>query len=186
MATNNILNTSLVGQSGSGAFAGTTSPVLTTPDLGAALATSINFGGGALGAYEIGTWTPTFSFSTPGTSVITHSSQIGYYVRIGGLVYVTLNIAFTVTSLGTASGQMNIGGLPVTVASTLTAYGSAACSPNITFPGSRTQIGFVATVGTNIIAPVSQGSGLGSIGFGTAQLTAGVSTSFLGTVIYQV
>lgn len=42
MATNNAVNTSLSGQSGTGAFAGNVSPSFTTPTLGAATATSIN------------------------------------------------------------------------------------------------------------------------------------------------
>lgn len=42
MATNNAVNTSLSGQSGTGSFAGTTSPSFTTPTLGVAAATTIN------------------------------------------------------------------------------------------------------------------------------------------------
>lgn len=42
MATNNAVNTSLSGQSGTGAFSGTISPSLTTPILGVATATSVN------------------------------------------------------------------------------------------------------------------------------------------------
>jgi hypothetical protein len=43
MATNNQVDVGLSGSSGSGHFAGTTSPVFTTPTLGAASATSISF-----------------------------------------------------------------------------------------------------------------------------------------------
>ena len=42
MATQNAVNTSLFGQSGTGAFAGSVSPSFTTPTLGAASATTIN------------------------------------------------------------------------------------------------------------------------------------------------
>ena len=42
MATNNAVNVGLSGASGTGNFAGTTSPVFTTPTLGVASATSIN------------------------------------------------------------------------------------------------------------------------------------------------
>lgn len=42
MATNNAVNTSLSGQSGTGAFAGNVSPSLTTPILGVATGTSFN------------------------------------------------------------------------------------------------------------------------------------------------
>jgi len=43
MTTNNIVNTSLSGQTGTGSFVGSTSPTLVTPTLGAANATSISF-----------------------------------------------------------------------------------------------------------------------------------------------
>lgn len=42
MATNNAVNTSLSGQTGTGSFAGSTSPSFTTPTLGVASATTIN------------------------------------------------------------------------------------------------------------------------------------------------
>ncbi len=42
MATQNIINTTLLGQSGTGSFAGNNSPVFTAPSLGVATATSIN------------------------------------------------------------------------------------------------------------------------------------------------
>lgn len=42
MATNNAVNTTLSGQSGTGSFAGSTSPSFTTPNLGVATATSVN------------------------------------------------------------------------------------------------------------------------------------------------
>jgi hypothetical protein len=43
MATNNAVNTSLSGQTGTGTFVGSTSPTLVTPTLGAASATSVTF-----------------------------------------------------------------------------------------------------------------------------------------------
>lgn len=52
MATNNAVNTSLSGQTGTGNFVGATSPTLVTPTLGAATATSLAFSpttGGIIG-----------------------------------------------------------------------------------------------------------------------------------------
>lgn len=52
MATNNAVNTSLSGQTGTGTFVGATSPTLVTPTLGAATATSLAFSpttGGIIG-----------------------------------------------------------------------------------------------------------------------------------------
>ena len=61
--------------------------------------------------YEEGTWTPTIlGDSGPG---VTYSSQIGRYVKVGKLVYVSFFIELT--SKGTISGEARMGGLPFTV-----------------------------------------------------------------------
>lgn len=60
--------------------------------------------------YEEGDWTPTLTAATG--SGITYSAQTGRYIKVGKLVTVTAAIA--VSSLGTASGALNLGGLPFT------------------------------------------------------------------------
>jgi hypothetical protein len=87
-----------------------TAPVMTTPTLGVADATSINFGGTALSVYEEGSWTPVLVGSvTPGTQ--TYSVQVGRYVRIGSLVWVTASVNLSAFDVLT-SGNMRITGLP--------------------------------------------------------------------------
>lgn len=52
MATNNAVNTSLSGQTGTGSFVGSVSPVIATPTIGAAIATTVAFSpttGGIIG-----------------------------------------------------------------------------------------------------------------------------------------
>ena len=132
-----------------------------------------------------GAWTPVFAFSTPGTSVITYSVQIGSYVRIGDLVYVNCTVSFTVVSKGTAAGQMMLSGLPIVVGAR-SSFGSANCSANITFPGGRTQMFSSATGASNTIGLLALGSGLGVTGFGPSSITEGISTTISCTIIYQV
>ena len=83
------------------------------------------------GVPTAGTWTPTISFATPGTSSIAYSTQIGRYTRVGDLVYLDFQIIFTPT-LGTASGALLIGGLP---------FAAASAGP---------QAGMVGSVGSNL------------------------------------
>ena len=61
--------------------------------------------------YEEGTWTPTILGDSG--SGVTYSSQIGRYVKVGKLVYVSFFIELT--SKGTISGEARMGGLPFTV-----------------------------------------------------------------------
>lgn len=95
--------------SGSPVFSNT--PTLVTPVLGAATATSINFGGTTLANYVEGSWTPTIvGGTTPGTGQ-SYTSQTGQYERIGRLVIASFNLI--VSGVGTASGLAQIGGLPI-------------------------------------------------------------------------
>lgn len=75
---------------------------------GSALADSINI---PAPLYVTGTWTPTIIGSSVAGTGQTYSGQIGTYEQIGRQV--TLRFNLIVTSLGTASGSMQIGGLPI-------------------------------------------------------------------------
>ncbi len=88
---------------------------LTTPTLGVASATSINFGGTALANYVEGTWTPTFISSGGGSA--TYTTQVGAYTRIGNMVHITANI---VLSGLPSAGNVAIGGIPLNTAATYT------------------------------------------------------------------
>jgi hypothetical protein len=64
----------------------------------------------ALDDYEEGTWTPTVRFS--GNSVGVAGTLEGTYVKIGRAV--TLSCSITLTSKGSSTGGVTIGGLPFT------------------------------------------------------------------------
>ena len=63
--------------------------------------------------YEEGTWTPTYSASVLGTFSVSYTEQIGFYTKIGNIVYASFRIAGTVTK-GTSSGDFLIANLPFT------------------------------------------------------------------------
>ncbi len=90
-----------------------TSMILTTPTLGVASATSINFGGTALANYVEGTWTPVFTSSGGGSA--TYALQLGSYTRIGNRVY--FDCVLVLTGLPSA-GTVTITGLPITSSAT--------------------------------------------------------------------
>lgn len=80
---------------------------LTTPTLGAASATSINFGQTSLSNYQEGTWTP---IDASGAS-LTFTSVSGNYTRIGRMVIALCSLTYPSTA--NASSAL-IGGLPFT------------------------------------------------------------------------
>ena len=99
MATNNAVNTSLAGQTGTGTFVGATSPTLVTPVLGAASATSLSFSStsGIIG-------TTTNNNAAAGSvgqlisSVVTAASGITF----------TTNVAANVTSISLTAGDWDV------------------------------------------------------------------------------
>lgn len=145
MTAINQVGNPLTGVSGSGSFAGTTSPVFVTPTLGAASATSVSFGGTALANYVESTFVPVIVSSGGGTC--TYSAQSGLYTRIGNRVFFNINVTVATSSLST--GTVSITALPValsTTASSFTVYCSNLAVTDITqimafaSPGASTTI----------------------------------------------
>lgn len=97
--------------SGSGNFALVNTPTFTTPVLGAATATSINFGGDTLNTVSSGTWTPA---DNSGAS-LTFTVDSCEWVKIGVWVQATFKITFPVTVSGATN---SISGLPFTARNT--------------------------------------------------------------------
>ena len=100
-----------------------TSPTIATPTMtGQATIPTINLTGGqitfpatqsassdanTLDDYEEGTWTPVI---TPGAGSLTSYTSGGKYIKIGQAVY--LSFYFAITTVGTASGAVNLAGVP--------------------------------------------------------------------------
>ena len=64
--------------------------------------------------YEEGTWTPSYDASTSSPTV-THDKQTGYYVKIGRMVFISLQLRTDSVSGG--SGNLRISGLPYSASS---------------------------------------------------------------------
>lgn len=102
MATNNQLNVGLSGASGTGSFVGNASPVLVTPILGAASATSLTFSpttGGIVGA---------------ATNNNAAAGVVGEYISssivLGSAVSLTSTTAADVTSIALSAGDWDVCG----------------------------------------------------------------------------
>jgi len=87
------------------------SPTMTTPTLGAATATSINFGGSTLSTYTQGTFTPT-AVGSSGAGTGTYSVQRGEYTVIGNRTFFTIVLSW---SAHTGTGNLRVAGLPSSV-----------------------------------------------------------------------
>ena len=70
----------------------------------------------ALDDYEEGTWTPVLGVSN-GNSTHTQNYQIGYYVKVGSMVYIWCRVSLSALN-SNGSGVCALLGLPFTVATT--------------------------------------------------------------------
>lgn len=169
---------------GSGGIALKTSPVFVTPTLGAAVATSINFGGSSLSTYsQLTAWTPVVTFTSPGDLSVAYSTQTGSYSRIGNIVVVTFNLIFTPTYT-TSTGNFNITGLPFTVNAGCNGTGKFITS-GITFPAGTTSLVGTAFPSTTLIIF----TGIGTAGNGLITVTnvvSGTQKIVQGTLTYLV
>ncbi len=97
---------------GSGLNVLQTSPTLITPILGAATATSINFGGSTLSSYVDGTFAPLLTIGGSTTGITYTVAPSGFYSRIGNIV--TCSIVAVLSSTGGLTGTLLITGMPFT------------------------------------------------------------------------
>lgn len=187
MTTINALDLGLSGSTGTGSFVGSTSPTLVTPVLGAATATSLNFGGSSLSAYvQATTYVPTISFVTPGDLSVVYSLQDGFYTRVGNLVTVTFAVVFSPTYT-TASGQFTVT-LPISSVNNAKgyAYGTVFTS-SITFPAGTTSPFIYVPNNSATLRVLCQGSATATVTFSTTQIVSGVPNyNVYGTVTYFV
>lgn len=92
--------------------------------------------------YEEGTWTPTFTFATPGNLSTTYSARTGTYTKIGNTVTAICAINLSVYAQTTASGALQITGLPFTSGATQEVSGvvGSFVGTGTTFAGINTQM----------------------------------------------
>ena len=136
--------------------------------------------------YEEGTWTPVLTFATPGNLSITFSIQLGTYTRVGNRVVVNYNITTSAFSFTTASGSLQITGLPFTSKnlSTNLCWGSVSWG-GITKAG-YTQITPRLPVNSTTIDFVASGTGLAINLVSATDTPTGGQMYIHGFLIYEV
>lgn len=113
--------------------------------------TSITLNGGtALGAYlEQQAWTPVITGGTV-AGAGTYSSQVGYYTRIGNMIFATCHIVW---SAHTGTGDMTITGLPFSARNSANYHPEGTINPsNIPLPGAATSCRGDIAAGTSVVS----------------------------------
>lgn len=176
MANSNQLGVSLSGITGATSFAGTVSPTFTTPTLGVASGTSLTFNGTSfITQYNNGTWTPTFTFGTPGNLSVSYSAQSGDYVVVGNMCFLTCRFAF-IPTFSTSAGSAIINGIPLTASGVSSIDVRGVCgSEGIVFSAGASYLISQITSGANFIQLNAVGSATSISFVTTASFTSGNS-----------
>lgn len=181
----------LTGTSGNLALSGGAADLVL--DLSAATAGQIAFpatqnasaGANVLDDYEETPWTPVLTFATPGNLNVVYSSQVGTCTKVGRLVTVTFDITTSTFTHTTASGSLNVTGLPFTP-QILTGYFATAA---VQFAGvTKTNYTSIsAQVGSNSTNMSFNASGSGqalsAVAFG--DMPTGGTVTIRGTLQYE-
>ena len=126
--------------------------------------------------YEEGTWTPLFK-ATSSNPTISYDTQLGFYTKIGNLVFLTFALEIN-TIISSGSGDVYID-LPFHAPSGVD-YATGGWMPSrmsneVSLSGSRSDLSFSLTNGTNAMRLTQSGGSSGS-----TQWTNGVSTGQIG------
>jgi hypothetical protein len=139
-----------------------------------------SIGANTLDDYEEGTWTPTITGSG-GQSGQAYSSQDGRYVKVGGLVWVSGFVALS--TLGTVTGDVRIGGLPFTAAT-----GSSIDTGTIEWQNTASsfvKMGVIVLQASTSILVYGLTAAATSSTSALAQANLGNTSSFIFSIVYR-
>lgn len=115
--------------------------------------------------YEEGTWTPVLSTTGTNFTSVTYDTQSGTYVKIGSLVVVQFAVKTDAVTVGSASGNVTITGLPFTAAlfstTAIFSFSWASNNPALAYVGSGNnyiELRISNAVGNLAVADVATGA----------------------------
>lgn len=133
-----------------------------------------------------GTWTPVLTCATPGNLAVTHSNQVGTYTRQGNLVSASFVITTSAFTHTTASGNLQLTGLPFAgdPVANHTSYGALVFS-GITKAGATNIVSRVLPA-TSYVSLAASGSGIANSSVTIADLPTGGAILLQGTITYSI
>jgi len=148
--------------------------------------TAINFGQDDLNYYDEGTWTPVLTFATPGDLSVAYSSQAGFYTRTGNRVVLQCYIATSTFTHSTASGNVNITGLPFTSANVSLAFNSGAMQVSGVTKASYTSFVTYSANNSALLRIRASGSGVATADVTASDMPSGGTVLITTTIVYEV
>lgn len=132
--------------------------------------------------YEEGTWTPLFTFATPGDLAVNPSAQSGRYTKVGNLVVCQFVIVCAPTWT-TSSGYALLSGLPFTVQSVIDTGLGTLAGRGFTQAG-RTSFNLLPISGNVLAYLVGTGSGVAEELMTNSNFVSGQTVVLQGTISF--
>lgn len=132
--------------------------------------------------YEEGTWTPVFTFTTPGNLSVTYDTQAGTYTKIGRQVVARFFLDFATFTHTTASGSCTIT-LPFQPGAA--GYTGSLLWQGITKAGYTDVVPYTSASSSTVFL-IASGSGQAASGVAASDMPTGGSVRLEGTVTYFV
>lgn len=131
-------------------------------------------------------WTPTFTFATPGDLSVAYSNRHGRIWRIGSMIVAEFGFTLSTFTHTTASGNATISGLTYTAANE-TDYRAVGSL----FWGGITKAGYTDIVpiifnNTAAMNLVASGSGVGADLVVAADMPSGGTPQFRGSIVFHI
>lgn len=134
----------------------------------------------------VGTWTPAFTFATPGNLSIAYTHQIGRYLRIGSLIVAWFSIQTSTFTHTSASGAASITGLPATCLNVAGLISYQAMGWSGITKTNYTQVMPQVSANSATISLIASGSGQAITTVNAADMPTGGSVTLRGIVVYPV
>ena len=138
-----------------------------------------------LADYEEGIWTPAFTFATPGDVAITYGVQIGTYTKVGRMITVAFRITTSAFTWTTASGALQITGIPFASRTLTNMRWHNPCSFNGITKVLYTQFQLQLNSASSTIVANMSGSGQSQSGVSAADVPTGGTPFFSGILTYE-
>lgn len=153
---------------------------------GATARTSLGLGTAAVQNYQEGTWTPALTFATPGDLSVVYTIRDGTFTKVGRLVTATFNVATSTFTHTTASGNLQLTGLPFAAANVANRlyWGTMPDFQGITL-ASYTQFGPRAEPNAALLQFSASAQGQNTTTLTTTHLPTGGSVRLRGSITYE-
>lgn len=135
--------------------------------------------------YEEGIWTPTLTFATPGDVAVTYSTRVGFYTKVGREVTLRWNIVTSAFTHTTASGSMQISGLPFSNSATASSGSRGVLDWGGINKALYTQVLASVGAGANVLTLQANGMGQPAALVMNTDTPTGGTITLAGTITYM-